>query len=187
MADSIGTVASHIFALEDFRWKGITLIDIMIAKLHVVCPPLFGIYGDERSIQGKTRLGWLRGEEGGPFISQQDHFQRMTGCGAGFASISLRNYEKAQLQNPFPPSKYWQALARITNVPPNQITETHFVILRSMIDGSETHFLQFYGDAGLAALRHALIELPKRSPQSVSSKGLFWLVDKLQREKKLTL
>ena len=187
IADGVGTVASHIFAIESFRWQGHTLIDILISKLHVVCPVLFGIYGDEKSAAGKDRLGWSREEPQGPFISQQAHFARMTGLGAGFAGITLRNYEKAVAKNPYPDYHYWQCLARITNTPPNQITQTHFIVLKAMIEGYEEKFLHFYGNAALAALRNALIELPKRCPPSIASKALTGLVDVQRRELKLYL
>ncbi|KAK4694596.1 nucleoporin GLE1, partial [Lecanoromycetidae sp. Uapishka_2] len=187
LADPVGTVASHIFAVEHFRWKDVSLIDILLAKFHVVCPVLFGIYGDERTVQGKQRLGWSREDTDGPFIPEQRHFERMTGLAAGYAAISLRNYEKAQAKNPYPDSNYWKALARITNVPSDQISQTHFVILKGMIQGYETKFLLFFGDAAIAALRHALIDLPKRSPPSVAVKALAGLLDVLKRDQKLTL
>ena len=186
IADNVGTVASHIFAIEAFRWHGTTLIDILIAKLHVVCPVLFGIYGDEKSATGKIRLGWSR-EDNGPFVSDQNHFGRMTGLGAGFAGISLRNYEKAVAKNPYPDFHYWQCLARITNTPTDRITQTHFVVLKAMVEGYEGKFLQFYGDYALKALRFALIELPERSPPSVASKALAGLVDVQRREQRLLL
>ena len=187
IADNLGTVASHIFALDNFRWKGISLIDVLIAKFHVVCPVLFGIHGDERTLEGKQRLGWWREEDGGAFVPEQRHFERMTGLGAGFAGISLKNYEKARAQNPYPDKHYWTSLAGIINVPPHQITQTHFVVLKAMIENFESKFLQFFGDAAMAALRLGLIELPRRSPPSVAAKSLAGLVDVLKRDKKLIL
>lgn len=187
IADNLGTVASHIFAIDNFRWKGISLIDILIAKFHVVCPVLFGIYGNERTLEGKRRLGWWREEEGGAFVPEQRHFERMTGLGAGFAGISLKNYEKARAQNPYPDRHYWTSFAHIINVPPHEITETHFVVLKAMIENFEAKFLQFFGDAAIAALRLGLIELPGRSPPSVAAKSLAGLVDVLKKDKKLIL
>lgn len=187
IAGPIGTVASHIFAISDLRWKEISLVDILIAKFHVVCPVLFGIYGDEQSVQGKQRLGWSKEKDGGPFVPQQRHFERMTGLGAGFAGISLKSYEKARVKNPYPDHHYWQAIARIANVPSDQITQTHFVVLRGMIEWYEGKFLLLFGDAALAALRHVLVELPKRAPPSIAAKALAGLVDVLKRDKKLVL
>lgn len=187
IADNLGTVASHIFALDNFRWKGISLIDVLVAKFHVVCPVLFGIYGNERTLEGKRRLGWWREEGGGAFVPEQRHFERMTGLGAGFAGISLKNYEKARPQNPYPDQHYWTSLARIINVPPQEITQTHFVVLKGMIENFESKFLHFFGDAAIAALRLSLIELPRRSPPSVAAKSLAGLVDVLKRDKKLIL
>ena len=111
----------------------------------------------------------------------------MTGLGAGYAGISLKNYEKAVAKNPYPDHHYWAALARLVNVPPNEITQTHFVLLKGMIDGYEAKFLHLFGDAAIAALRLALIELPRRSPPSVASKALAGLVGVLKRDQKLVL
>ena len=187
ISDPLGTVASHIFAIGNFRWKGISLIDILIAKMHVVCPILFGIYGDEGTNEGKQRLGWWRDEKNGPFVPEQRHFERMTGLGAGFAGISLRNYEKAQAQNPYPDQHYWQAFSRIVNVPQKEISQTHFVVLKGLIENYESKFLNFYGDAAIAALRLALIELPMRSAPTAAAKALSGLVDMLKKEKKIAL
>ena len=187
IADPLGTVASHIFAVSHFRWQDTSLIDILIAKMHVVCPVLFGLRGDEQTVKGKQRLGWISENPGGPFIPQQSHFERMTGLSAGFAGISLKNYEKTQAKNPYPEYHYWQAMARVANVPPNEVTQTHLVILKGMIEGYEAKVLHFFGDAGLAILRHILIELPKRCQPSVSAKALAGLVDVTRRDKMLVL
>ncbi|KAL6718128.1 hypothetical protein ACLMJK_004215 [Lecanora helva] len=187
IADAVGTAASRMFAADSFRWQGLTLIDILIAKMHVVCPILFGIQGDEQTKHGRERLGWWKDPETGTFVSEQRHFERMTGLAAGFASLSLRNYEKAKAVNPYPNYHYWKALARASNLPPQQITQTHFVVLKGMIENFEQKILQFFGDMGLVVLRHALIELPRRSPPSVASKALAGLVDVLKKQQKLIL
>lgn len=185
--DAVGIIASHIFALDRFRWKGRTLIDIFVAKYHVVCPVIFGIYGSESTVQGKTRLGWSREEPGGPFVSQQRHRERMTGLGSGYAALSLRNYSKAVAINPYPEHHYWEALARIANLPASELTETHFCVCKAMIENYEDKFIIFYGAAAIAVLRLLLIDLPKRAPSSVASKSLAGLVDVLRRNRNLTL
>lgn len=193
-ADGIGVVASHIFALGFFRWQTHSLIDILLAKLHVVAPALFGIYptvasSGEATPAGKTRLGWWReeGRSSGPFIDTQQHFMRMTGLAAGFAALSLRNYEKAKAVNPFPEHHYWICLARIASIPAGLMTQTHFVLLKALVEGYESKFIGFYGGAAVAALRELLVELPVRCQSSVASKSLAGLKDVLAREKKLFL
>lgn len=187
-ADPVGLVASNIFAMDDFRWQGISLIDILISKMHVVCPVLWGVYGDESTAEGKSRLGWSREDQDGPWISEQRHQERMTGLGAGFAAIALRKYEKAKAENPYPNIKYWQSFAAIINVPQKLITATHMVVLKAMIEGSESKFLELFGNAGLVALRVALIEYPTKAvPPSVAAKALAGLADVLRRDKKLFL
>ncbi|KAI9853262.1 MAG: hypothetical protein M1830_006702, partial [Pleopsidium flavum] len=58
----------------------------------------------------------------------------------------------------------------------------------AMIEGYETRFLEFYGDAARVALRKALIEFPRRATdKSVAASALAVLADVLRRDKKLTL
>ncbi|KAI9820003.1 MAG: hypothetical protein M1827_006574 [Pycnora praestabilis] len=187
-ADPIGIVASTIFANNDFRFHGRPLIDILLAKFRVVCPVLWGIAGDEKTNSGKLKLGWWREEPGGPFVSEQRHSERMTGLGAGFASLALRNFQKSRLENPYPNSNYWTALACVINTPPEQAGQTHYVILKAMTEGYENRFLEFYGHAALVALRKALVEFPKHGVEiSTAAKALSILPDVLKKDKKLTL
>ncbi|KZF26476.1 GLE1-domain-containing protein [Xylona heveae TC161] len=187
-ADPIGVVAASVFSSNDFRWKGVSLIDILMAKFHVVCPVLWGIYGSEKTEQGRQRLGWWREEPGGPWISEQRHNERMTGLGSGFAAIALRNFEKSPLQNPYPNIHYWRAVASIVNVPPQEATGTHFVVLKAMIENYEGRFLEFYGHAALVALKKALVAFPRQATnQGVAAKAVTVLADVYQRDKRLTL
>ena len=190
-ADPIGTVASHIFSQPDFRWNGISLVDILFAKMHVVCPVLFGIHGDESTREGKIRLGWWQDDKDSSepsWVPSQNHYERMTGLGAGFASLALRNYEKTKLINPIPNSVYWRALANLVNLSAPHVTQTHYVVLKAMIENHVPRILEFWGDLGGAALRLALIDFPNREqPQSVAAKALSALVDHLRREKNLIL
>ncbi|KAL9026836.1 MAG: hypothetical protein Q9196_004559 [Gyalolechia fulgens] len=188
VADPVGTIAISMFARDEFRIKGISLMDILIAKYHVVCPPLFGIHGSESTGEGRTRLGWRREEGGGPWVSEQSHQDRMTGLGAGYAALSLRNFENSRMSNPYPPYHFWRALTGILNVPAGQVTETHFILLRALLMNSETRFLEFFGDSAKMLLRVAVVEYPKRADKtSVAAKVLSTLEDAMKRDKKLYL
>jgi len=189
-ADPVGIIASHIFTMPAFRWNDISLIDVLTAKLHVVCPLLFGIYGDETNNPGKARIGWWREAGGGPWVSEQRHRERMTGLGAGFAALSARNYSKTELRNPFPNYKYWQSFSYILNTPAQDITQTHFVVLKAMIEYNETRMLELFGSAAIVLLRQALVEFPKRNPaleRSVGAVSLGGLADVLKKDKKIYL
>ena len=188
-ADAIGIIGSSVFAQNEFRWAGeFTLIDVLIAKFHVVCPVVFGIYGPEDSVQGKQRLGWKR-DENGAFVTEQRHSERMTGLGAGYASIALRNFDKSKLKSPYPVYHYWRALANITNVPSDEATTTHFIVLKSLIENNEGRILDFFGNAGIVALRHAVIDFPARVKirDSVAAKSVALLRDVMQKNSKLYL
>ena len=113
----------------------------------------------------------------------------MTGLGAGFAAIALRNYDRSKMQNPFPPSQFWRALAAVTNTPPGRVTATHFTVLKAMIENNEGRFLEFFGEPGRAALRRALVEFPVSVGQraGVAGKALMVLADVMRRDRKLFL
>lgn len=186
-ADAAGVLAVSIFAAPDFQWqRSVSLFDILLAKFHVVCPVLFGISGSDRTEAGRRRLGWWR-EDGGArsaWVNEQKHSERMTGLGAGFAALSLRDFRASKNANPFPPARYWQALARITNTPAADATETHYVVLKAMLERHADKLLAFFGrPASVAALRRAIVEFTRDAPQaSVAAGGLRTLKVTLQRE-----
>ncbi|KAL8948082.1 MAG: hypothetical protein Q9222_005700 [Ikaeria aurantiellina] len=188
IADPIGTVAVSVFARDEFRFDGHSLIDVLIAKLHVVCPPLFGIYGSESTQEGRTRLGWWREGPGGPWISEQSHQDRMTGLGAGYAALSLRSFEQSKMSNPYPPYHYWRAMASILNVPAGQVTETHMVLLRALLANSEGRFLDNFGEPAKRLMGYAVTEYPKRATKgSVAAVLLSNLGNTVKKDKKLYL
>lgn len=114
----------------------------------------------------------------------------MTGLAAGFAALALRDFSKSRLDNPFPNTHYWRALAAIVNVSPEEASQTHFVVLKALVEGYEGRFLEFYGDAAKVALRKALVEFPRavgREKGGVSARAVEVVADVLKRDRKLTL
>lgn len=183
-AEPVGLVAVSIFADLELVWRGMALIDILMAKMRAVCPVLWGLRGNEKTEEGRARLGWKKDENG--WVIEQVHNTRMTGLGAGYAAISLRNFAKTTRTNPYPPSKYWQSMATIVGTP--EPSSTHFMVLKAMIENYEQRFLSFYGNAGRAALRIALVEFPERArEQSAAATSLKVLGDKLRRDVGLRL
>lgn len=188
-AEPAGVLVAQIFAATEYQFRGHSLIDILLAKLHFACPVLWGVYGDEKTAKGRLRLGWRK--EDGAFVSESRHHERVSGLGAGFASIALRNFTKARLQNPFPPTNFWECLANILNVPPGDIQPTHLFVLKAMLENSAERLIQFYGSAAIAALRLALIDFPANLPRKMQDtagcKAILILVDMLGREKNLNI
>lgn len=185
-ADPIGVFTAHIFSNKEFQWRGQSLIDILMCKFRVVCPVLFGVYGNDKMEKGRMALGWRK--DGPAWITEQSHNDRMAGLGAGFASLALRDFSKSSKVNPYPPTHYWKALAAIVNCPPGQTSNTQCVVLRAMLDGHEQRFLNFYGNAALAALRLALVEFPKKAPEkSAAAESLYALAEVLRAETGLVL
>jgi nucleoporin GLE1 len=185
-ADPVGVCIAATFSEPEFLWRGVSLIDILIAKFRIVCPVLFGYKGSEKTEQGRQRLGWWK--ENGSWILEQQHMDRMTGLGAGFAAISLRKFASSKKENPYPPRNYWTAMARIVNTPSAEISNTQCVVLKSMIQNYEQKFVDFYGTAGLAALHTSLIEFPARaSEKSASVESLEVLAQMLKRDTGLVI
>jgi len=184
-ADPIGVMAAHVFSDKDFQWRGKSLVDILIAKFRRSCPVLFGVRGSDKTPQGRTVIGWRK--DGASWMPDQMHYDKMAGLGAGFAAISLRDFSKATKENPYPSSNYWRALSMIVNTAQDQVSDTQYVVLKAMIDGHEHRFIQFFGNAGIAALRVALVEFPKKSPNSAAAAAVQVLGQVLRDEKGLCL
>lgn len=187
-ADPVGVCLASTFSEPDFQWRGQSLIDILIAKFRIVCPVLFGYRGSEKTEQGRARLGWWK--DNGEWIPEQQHMDRMTGLGAGFAAVSLRNFAKAKKENPYPPRHYWIAMSKIVNTPAGDISSTQCVVLKSMIQNYEQKFLGFYGTAAIAALRVCLFDFPAKVPadkRTASINSLQVLAAQLQKDSGLML
>ncbi|KAH6626451.1 GLE1-like protein-domain-containing protein [Chaetomium sp. MPI-SDFR-AT-0129] len=185
-ADPVGVCVAATLSDPAFLWRGVSLIDILLAKLRIVCPVLFGYRGSEKTEQGRERLGWWK--DSGRWVPEQQHMDRMTGLGAGFAAISLRNFALSAKTNPYPPREYWTAMARIVNTPAAEISNTQCVVLKAMVSGYEQKFIEFYGSAAIPALRAALVEFPARAPQkSAAANSLEVLAQVLRRDTGLVL
>ncbi|KAB5531301.1 GLE1-like protein-domain-containing protein [Coniochaeta sp. 2T2.1] len=185
-ADPVGVTVAAIFAEPSFLWRGKSLIDILLAKFRVVCPVLFGHNGNEKYEDGRRRLGWHK--EGGSWVPEQQHFDRMTGLGAGYAAISLRNFNRSKKKNPFPPTNYWTAFARIVNTPPAEISNTQAIVLKAMIQHYDGKFLEAYGNAAREALRIALVDFPRKCPaQTPATQSLQVLAQTLKKESLLII
>lgn len=167
-ADPIGVLAVTVFARPQYLFNGQSLIDLLWAKYHKVCPTLFGITGSERTKQGRAKLGWQI--EGDTFVSDQQHYDRMSGLGVGFAALTLRDFSKSKNANPAPNRIYWESIARLLNTSAQEVQLTHFVVLKAMIEQYVHRITGTFGGAGKAILRQALIHFPnERGP--VDGKG----------------
>ncbi|ODH34618.1 hypothetical protein ACO22_03080 [Paracoccidioides brasiliensis] len=167
-AEPLGVLTAQIFSMDPFSFKGISMIDILLAKYHAVCPVLWGFYGNEATDAGKVAVGWWREEPSGigtgggagKFVTPQTHEERMIGLGAGFAAISLRNFSKTARKNPVPNTCFWRVCANILNVPASEVQDTHLLVLGALLRYSAVRVVGFWGDVGLALLRKAVVEFP---------------------------
>lgn len=108
-------------------------------------------------------MAWWQDQ--GAFIDEQKHFARMSGLAAGFSALTLRDFSKSTNRSPAPNSLWWEALARIVNTPADQAQATHFVVIKAMIQNYVPRIIGLFGQAGVAALRKALIDFPKYGPK----------------------
>ncbi|KAI9802009.1 MAG: hypothetical protein M1825_003065 [Sarcosagium campestre] len=164
-ADPIGVLVAVVFSTPDFQWRGLPLIDILLAKYHVVCPVLWGFtsrgraYGSSAGPAGSSTSGHESGSAG---MTDETHYERMTGLGAGFGAIALRNFSKSKKRNPLPNSQYWESLRSIISVPTNEVTQTHLIVLKAMVESYHQRILDCFGNAGMALLKSALVDFPNR-------------------------
>lgn len=158
LADYVGLLVAKIFSDPMLKWRQASFIDIFMARMRKLIPTCFGVRGNDRTEEGRRRIGYAKSS--GEWLNEQTHMDYMTGLARGYAAVSLRAFGK-RTDNPWPPYHYWMTLATILNTPPEQRTRTQYLIVGSLIDGHEGKFVTFYGSAGLALLRHALVEFPK--------------------------
>lgn len=205
-AEPIGTLVAQIFSMPELQFArnippgsdgpgSVSLISILMCKIHATAPILFGVYGPETTKEGKLRLGWRLdslSDDRKAFVPESKHYDRLTGLGVGYASIALRNFSKAKVQNPWPPLHYWSSLAHIANTPPTAVQMSHLILLKSMLENNAVdRFVLFFGAAGIAALRQAAVLFPRSLPQSMQdapvAKALALTVEAWQREKNFIL
>jgi nucleoporin GLE1 len=161
-AEPIGIVAAQIFSFDIFTYKGIHMSDIMWAKYRVVCPALWGFTGNDKTEGGRRVLGWWRSADTGSWIPESAHMDRMTALGAGFAAITLRNFAKSPRQNPFPNTMFWVTLHKILAIPPVELQETQVALLAALLRSSGERIIGFFGQYGLALMRYAIVDLPRK-------------------------
>ncbi|KAI7250871.1 hypothetical protein KC335_g16778 [Hortaea werneckii] len=167
-ADGVGVLLVTIFSVPNYRWNGQSLIDVLWAKYHVVCPPLFGITGNQKTVAGRKRLGWWvdgDGDTANAFISDELHYQRMRGLGAGFSALTLRDFSRSANPNPAPNRLWWESLARILNLPPGHPQLTHYVLVKALLADHIPRILQIFASAGKAVIRKATGEFPQKGPR----------------------
>jgi len=183
-ADQIGIMAVSVFANLELLWRGTSMIDILMARIRKLAPAIFGLRGNEKTEEGRARLGWKR--YGPNWAEKENHLARMFGLGAGYAAITLRNFaNSSKLKHPFPPYHYWQTMASIVSTPPEQASSTQYAILQGMTSGVyEGKFLAIYGSAARAALRIALVDFPSQAlPEHLNAaRTLATVADRLERD-----
>ena len=169
-----------------------------MCKYHATAPILFGVSGSEATSAGKLRLGWRldnvgdAAEKKRAFATQNKHYDRLTGLGVGYASIALRNFSKVKLQNPWPPSHFWSSLAHIINTAPQEVQTSHLILLKNMLENNAIErFVLFFGAAGIAALRQAVVGFPKTLSREMQekqvTKALQLMVDGWRKESHFSL
>lgn len=187
-AEPIGIVAAQIFSMDSFIYQGCHMVDILWAKYRVICPALWGFYGNEKTDSGRRAVGWKKEGPDGPFVSEQGHMDRMTALGAGYSSLTLRNFGKTPRRNPFPNHMFWYSMHKIVSVPVDELQETHVSLLAAMLRSSAERIVGFFGHVGLGLMRKAIVDIPDNiTHKSMSVNQLKLLKDLYRREKNIII
>jgi nucleoporin GLE1 len=174
MTNLVGISVAFIFGHNNLRWQGESFVDIFLAKYHKACPVLFGIYGPENTEAGRSRLGW--GVEGDTWIEKALHQEEMMGLAMGWAACTLRDFKTSvSARNSLPPWHFWNSVANIVNTPPKDVTETHLIVLKNILEHYADKFIHFYGQAAMVAMRRAIVEFPLSLKESTARSGLMLL------------
>jgi nucleoporin GLE1 len=179
--DPIGILVCWVVSLGEFRIHENAFADIILAKYHHEAPILFGIFGPENTESGRRRLGWAT-ESDGSWADVQTHTERLNGLSIGFGALTLRDFSRVKEKNAFPNWMYWKALSCIVNVPPQQLTRSHAIALRGLINLYADKFISFYGQYGMMVLRKALVELPAKAPATASLDSLRVVRENLEKK-----
>lgn len=155
----LGLIAASLFADQRYMWKGISLIDVLLAKMHHICPILFGVRGNMNNTEGMKRLGWMPIDKQPP--TGEIYMQRIRGLSAGYAAMSLRAFKTVPA---LPMSDYWRVVVSVCNTPPNDLYPGHFAILNGLLRDFYKKFMSFYGIQAKAVLRRAIVDVPARAP-----------------------
>lgn len=156
----IGLIAASLFADQKYMWKGFSLVDVLLAKMHHICPILFGVRGNMNTVQGQKRLGWMPIDKQPP--TGEIYMQRIRGLSAGFAAMSLRAFKTVPA---LPMSEYWRVVVHVCNTPSQDLYPGHFAILGGLLRDFYKKFLGFYGVQARGVLRRAIVDLPARAPE----------------------
>lgn len=175
--DPIGVLICWITSLNEFRLQGNPFTDIILAKYHKVAPILFGIHGSEKTQSGRERLGWAK--EDGEWADIQTHYDRLNGLSIGWAAITLRDFSKVAETSAFPHWMYWKTLAGIINLPPGQLSRSHSVALRGLLNLYGDKFVKSYGKYAIMVLRKTLIDIPAQAPKDADASILTVIKDNL--------
>jgi nucleoporin GLE1 len=164
--DPIGVVLSWIVSHSEFRCHGNSFVDVYLAKYHATAPVLFGIHGSETTAPGRARLRWPRTPDDDGWAPKQAYYDRLHGAAVGWAALTLRDFSRVKTErSALPAWRFWAAVAALVNVPAARLQRSHAVALRALVDQQYAQlFVKFYGGAAVAALRRAVVEVPRAAP-----------------------
>ncbi|KAJ4296723.1 hypothetical protein N0V90_006771 [Kalmusia sp. IMI 367209] len=157
----LGLIAASLYLDQRYMWKGsVCMIDTLLAKLHRICPMLFGIRGDMQNNRAGLGLDKFHINDDS---DMNRYSQRVMGIGAGFAAISFRKFGGKPPAIPL--SEYWRVVVLICNTPSDDLYPGHFLCLQGLLRDNVKRFLMNYGVHGRAVLRRAVYDLPNRIPK----------------------
>lgn len=134
-----------LILFEDLRY-------FLLAKFYSSCPFLLGYSCSQDTEEGRLRLGWSRDADTGKWEIEEQHNERLCGISTLYSVItrlkldaSYVGYDPSRTKHPLPIKHSWIFLARMVDVPTDQLSETHYAIVGAWWDACCTEFLMAYG------------------------------------------
>lgn len=131
----------------------------LLAKFYRSCPYLLGYSCSHETEQGRIRLGWNRDESNGKWENEVQYNERLCGITTLYSVLtrlqldhSYVGYDPATTKHPLPIKNSWILLARLVDLPSDQLSETHYSIVGAWWDACAKEFLMAYGRQGTKLL-----------------------------------
>lgn len=155
----LSLIAASLYLDTKFMCKAeVPMTDTLLAKLHRICPILFGIRGDLGANRAGLGLDKIHPNE----ADMNRYSQLMTGVGAGYAALTHKKFPKKAPAIPI--SEYWRTVVLMCNTPAEALYPAHFLVLQGLLRDNIRKFIVTYGVAAQAVLRRATVDLPNRVP-----------------------
>ncbi|KAH3902116.1 nucleoporin GLE1 SCDLUD_001929 [Saccharomycodes ludwigii] len=131
------------------------LKQFLLARFIKKCPLVIGYTCPIDTEEGRLRMGWKRvsSNDGVKWEDSSSYNERLGGIACLYVTITRLILPSNMIEtaaHPLPIDLSWKMASRIANINDLALlTDVHFVVLNSFIDGCGTEFIQCYGNQGI--------------------------------------